>query len=531
MAKGKKNKSKGNKSKSSNKQPQQQQQSGEEASGGDGSNDGNAAHTQNSGKKKEDLDDLNWLKECDTRRDADGEAYLQLEYQDDDELMLLLKEFLETSSATKVLVDNIYQIWQQTVLSTLLASSALWKKDQVQSSDQRQMKDQLKTARYKINFIMHHAVGSMLASQQPKWKDRHQDLLQLCYQTLQLLPRLAESCPHHRTDIRQCIIHFEGKEFLAAVACETWDTLYDYSIPIDPQRFIPILRRCAMLDILDKDWNMLGGWDDILKGLEAKCCLSGPVLRLPCDVLLHEHTTILRNARNSMQCKFFSVRFMRYTEDQAPQRWRYFPKCSAPACSSIETAQAPHPFRCTQCWYFHYCSESCQEYCDAIMGLHPKFCRDTPVTKAQLCKQETEQHLGWASPAAAATSPDAQRDLLCHACGCSERLVAGGGDSSSSGMKRCSKCQSVYYCSRQCQEWDWRIGGHKTQCNADGKKSEAPASVDSGSQDDGGDGASLATAEATNVTENGSSNKAAAPAVAATSNGSAGNNGSLKDLN
>jgi hypothetical protein len=402
--------------------------------------------------QKEDLDALQWLRECDVRRDGDGEAFLQLEYQEDDELMVVLKDFLENSAATKTVIDDIYQIWQATVLSTLLASSSLWKKEQVQNLDQRQMKDQLKTARYKINFIMHHTVGSMLSSTDPKWKERQTDLLQVCYQTLQLLPRLAESCPHHKTDMRQAIIHFEGKEFLAAVACETWDTLYDYSIPIEPERFIPILRRCAMLDILDKDWNMLGGWEDILKGLEAKCCLTGPVLRLPCDNILHERTTILRNARNSMQCKFFSVRFMRYTEDQAPQRWRYFPKCSAPACSHIESVHAPHEFRCRQCWYFHYCSEACKEYCDNIMGLHPKFCRDTPASKAAVCQKETEQYLGWAG-----SSATAHADMLCHACGMSEALVTDN-------MKRCSKCQAVHYCSRQCQEWDWRVGGHKLNC-------------------------------------------------------------------
>jgi hypothetical protein len=31
-------------------------------------------------------------------------------------------------------------------------------------------------------------------------------------------------------------------------------------------------------------------------------------------------------------------------------------------------------------------------------------------------------------------------------------------------MKRCSKCHAVYYCSRQCQEWDWRVGGHRVHC-------------------------------------------------------------------
>uniref|UniRef100_A0A7S3L4T4 MYND-type domain-containing protein n=1 Tax=Amphora coffeiformis TaxID=265554 RepID=A0A7S3L4T4_9STRA len=399
----------------------------------------------------ENLDTMDWLRYCETKNDANGEPFLQLEYQPGDEMMKYLQRFLEESIATKQVVEIVYQIWQQTVLSTLLSSSKLWIKDTVTASDQRHMKEKLKLSRYKINFIMHHVVGAMLTSPEAKWKRLRDDLLQLCYQTLQLLPRLAESIPHHKTDIRRVIMHFEGKEFLASAACETWDTLYDFSIPIDPARFIPVLRRCAMLDILDKDWNMLGGWEDILKGLEAKCCLNGPVMRLPCDAVLHEHTTILRNARNSMQCKFFSVRFMRYTDDQAPQRWRYFPKCSAPACANIETPEKVHPFRCRKCWYFHYCSESCQEYCDNIMGLHPKFCGDTPASKAALCRKETETHLGWTDPMGDA--------IVCQACGTTEENIGSDGQ-----MKRCSKCQKIYYCSRQCQEWDWRHGGHSGRC-------------------------------------------------------------------
>jgi hypothetical protein len=409
---------------------------------------------------RENLDELLWLRECELRRDGTGEPYLQLEYQEDDQLMKTLQEFLADSAATKEIVHDIYQIWQQTVLSTLLASSALWKKENVTAADQRQMKDHLKLSRYKINFIMHHTVGSMLTSTDPKWLSRKDDLLMLCQNTLHLLPRLAESCPHHKTDIRQTIIHFEGKEFLAATACETWDTLYDYSIPIDPNRFIPVLRRCAMLDILDKDWNMLGGWEDILKGLEAKCFPSLSLQRLPTDTILHEQTTVLRNARNSMQCKFFSVRFMRYTEDQAPQRWRYFPKCSAPACASIEHPEQPHKYRCKRCWYFHYCSPACQEYCDNIMGLHPKFCKDTPSTKAALCKKETEQYLGW-------TVADADEHLVCHSCGATEDVeVPGKSSNGQSKMKRCQQCRAVCYCSRQCQEWDWRVGGHRKTCKA-----------------------------------------------------------------
>lgn len=506
----------------------------------------NSNKTRN--KNPENLDDLNWLRDCELRHTVNGEPYLQLEYQPEDELILLLHSFLEESAASPDIVDAIYQIWQHTVVSTLLQSSAVWRKASVTATDQRHMKETLKTARYKINFILHHVTGSMLTSPAPKWVALRESVLTtLCYNTLQLVPRLAESCPHHATDIRQAIIHFEGKEFLAVVACETWDALYDFAIPIDPGRFIPVLRRCAMLDILDKDWNMLGGWEDVLKGIEIKCCMghyqqnnsihnnnnSWMIHRLQSDAVLHETTTVLRNARNSMQCKFFSVRFMRYTEDQAPQRWRYFPKCSAPACSNIETAEHFHKFRCRKCWYFHYCSASCQEYCDNIMGLHPKFCKDTPASKAALCQKETEQYLGWLgtnyhdphnnatttttytynadgtttavhSGGVSTTGRGSGSDgspnnnnvmarISCQACGsldddCGAGLLAADAvpsttTTTATKIKRCIQCQTVTYCSRQCQEWDWRVGGHRDVCRAlNGGKSSFRAAADARQQ-------------------------------------------------
>jgi len=166
--------------------------------------------------KQEDLSTLNWLRDCEVRRDSDGEPLLQLEYHPDDELLVTFQRFLETCSPTQEIVDELYQIWQQTVLNTLLASSSLWKQDSVTSRDQRQLKDQLKLARYKIHFVMHHVVGQLLTNSE--WDELHAPLKQVVFQTLQLLPRLAESVPHHQTDLRQVILHFEGKEFLAAVA-------------------------------------------------------------------------------------------------------------------------------------------------------------------------------------------------------------------------------------------------------------------------------------------------------------------------
>lgn len=236
MAKGKKKSSKGG-----NKQKNVKSEKGEQE-------DKNVATAA-----KENLDTMDWLRYCETRTDANGEPLLLLEYQTNDEMMKYLSRFLEESMATKQVVDIIFQIWQQTVLSTLLSSSKLWTQETVTATDQRHMKEILKLSRYKVNFILHHVVGAMLTSPDLKWQRLRDPLLQFCYQSLQLLPRLAESIPHHKTDVRRLLMHFEGKEFLASVACETWDTLYDYSIPIDPALFIPVLRRCAMLDILDKD--------------------------------------------------------------------------------------------------------------------------------------------------------------------------------------------------------------------------------------------------------------------------------------
>jgi hypothetical protein len=78
----------------------------------------------------------------------------------------------------------------------------------------------------------------------------------MCYNTLLLVPRLAESCPHSPSDIRAAIVHFEGKEFLAAVACETWDIHHTDFVGYSPgfsivDTILPHPRTC-------KGW--LQGW-------------------------------------------------------------------------------------------------------------------------------------------------------------------------------------------------------------------------------------------------------------------------------
>jgi hypothetical protein len=31
-------------------------------------------------------------------------------------------------------------------------------------------------------------------------------------------------------------------------------------------------------------------------------------------------------------------------------------------------------------------------------------------------------------------------------------------------MMRCGGCASVWYCSKQCQQWDWTSGNHNLEC-------------------------------------------------------------------
>jgi hypothetical protein len=90
-------------------------------------------------------------------------------------------------------------------------------------------------------------------------------------------------------------------------------------------------------------------------------------------------------------------------------------------------------------------------------------------------------------------------------------------------MKRCSKCQAVYYCSRQCQEWDWRVGGHRLYCKKvlDGNPSGAPINLAAAS---GAVGAGISGTGAT------ASNGVTAGITATLSAGTAPG-GTIKELN
>ena len=87
-----------------------------------------------------------------------------------------------------------------------------------------------------------------------------------------------------------------------------------------------------------------------------------------------------------------------------------------------------------------------------LILIHPDIDKVDDVSTSQL-----KSSLGSSLP-----SPNDKTDRLqcCAQCGHS-----GNGDSATHhNLLRCSKCKSVYYCTKECQKDHWKI--HKAECNS-----------------------------------------------------------------
>ena len=286
----------------------------------------------------------------------------------------------------------------------------MWKKDSVTARISDNMKDMLKQARYKINFILHHLTGSMLTSTAKKWIALKPHILDMCYNTLLLVPRLAESCPHSPTTFVSPLSISKARNFSPPSPAKPGTHCTISPFPLTPAKFIPVLRRCAMLDILDKDWNMLGGWEDILKGMEAKCC-TGRAAPRSCASPATPFCTKKRPfcATPAIPCSASSFPSASCATRKTRPRsgGATFPSAPPRPARNIETAGPAAPAPLPKVLVLSLLqSPACQEYCDNIMGLHPKFCKDTPASKAALCQKETEQYLGWTTAAASGDNED-----------------------------------------------------------------------------------------------------------------------------
>jgi hypothetical protein len=263
------------------------------------------------------------------------------------------------------------------------------------------------------------------------------------------------------------MLHFAIKSHLSRCACAIWhpllqsDNMNYLTSHVPPPKLIPVdlliptMRRLGMVDVLEEGWNLLGDWNDILEPFQSQGATL--LLKTPADEVLQERSSVWKLARNSMLCRgMFTnpempARLRMPRMSNPPQCFRYFPKCTTTACANIETPQKPHKIRCQKCWYFHCCSPACEMHAEMFNEHH---CSFNPPDKVALIKSETELHLKRNSSADQQVVDEGKR---CNFCMTRKENI-------SSKMMRCGACQSVWYCSRECQQWDWSLGKHKAQC-------------------------------------------------------------------
>ena len=290
-------------------------------------------------------------------------------------------------------------------------------------------------------------------------------LQKCCYNILNLLQDLFDSkCQHSKKDMGKTFIHFPTKKYLGGCCTTMWYMLAHLRIlSLNAQVFIAILRRLAMRDLVDPYWNLCGSWSEVLTHLDHKIFAnsgSGPIVRSRIDEELDKLSLARKRARNSINCHGMYSNRVAMGHDMswlgrdefAPQRFEYFPKCSAPGCVNIETKERPHSLRCTKCHYFHYCCAPCQTFCEERTNVHERYCTSVSPQKAECTKQQMEAFL-CASQKSGGKKGEYHQ---CNTC----RMPASNCDKELMG---CSQCKSVAYCSHFCQKFDWQ-NGHKEQC-------------------------------------------------------------------
>ena len=85
---------------------------------------------------------------------------------------------------------------------------------------------------------------------------------------------LAEQYSHHPNDFVKTLIHFEVKSFITNCSRNTWQMMMrttdgisshrDAKLTVFPTSFlVPSMRKMGMMDVLDDDWMMYGGWSQV----------------------------------------------------------------------------------------------------------------------------------------------------------------------------------------------------------------------------------------------------------------------------
>ncbi|KAJ3076252.1 Hsp90 cochaperone [Podochytrium sp. JEL0797] len=204
---------------------------------------------------------------------------------------------------------------------------------------------------------------------------------------------------------------------------------------------LPLARRLFMRDAVDLD--MYGAFRETCQELNL------PISTDRCDLALDARTSTICESRRLATCRLINMSGMLAnfgaqfgTSLPATDSWAYTPKCGLWECTDMETRSKPHEFSCSRCEKVHYCSRECAMD-DDLKG-HARLC---PGGARPGDKERRNP----------STVPEQKH---CGNCLAPESAVVG----SEGKFKKCSKCQVVKYCGPFCQEYHWKIGGHKKEC-------------------------------------------------------------------
>ena len=400
-----------------------------------------------------------WMRECDKLMGEDEDGYpcpLLTEFTEDTSpgsLLSRLDSFLDGAEPSQALIDEVRDHLVSGVLTpTVDRIVSTWSANTVTPEAQRSLHEHVNLMDDKSQFL-HRVLSEIL--QRPSWRHLHQSVYRAVNDILLAVIPVAKQYPHNPDDFVDTVLHFQVRPFLCRFSIAAWSGYGAWSGASKPitkmptDLIVPTMRRLAMHDVLDDDFMSMGEWNELISSMNK--CLDVPVVKDSSDKILQEKTFIWRKSRNSIQCRRMMNSQSVYMRHMPPasQCFEYFSKCSVGGCSNIETPEKPHPHRCTKCYYFHFCSNACNQYAE-MFDLHD--CDATPREKVEGIKRATEAYLGLNKKRG---SPESKHER-CNFCKTMRENATKGK------LLQCTRCKGVSYCDRDCQQWDWPE--HKGVC-------------------------------------------------------------------
>jgi hypothetical protein len=391
-----------------------------------------------------------------------GESLLDSYYyspgdDEHDEVNTMIGDFLsKNTNPVQDVLDKVLELCKKTIEKTIGTIQHTWIQDTISVESQRECREQTRLMSNKCTLLV--AVHMEMLVNPNYTLEKDQVFENINKMLLSVIP-FYRKYPHKPGNILATLVHFQIKDFLSGCTHNIWSSILPDSglrtkvskspsvpkLPLD--LFVPTLRRLGMMDLLDQNWTMYEAWDEILSQFQSTGIL-GSSAATATDSILKERSNQWKLARNSIMCRNHH-KMGKYGMPNAPQCFRYFPKCTASPCLNIETADKPHKIRCQTCWYFHCCSPGCQRYAE-MFDQHQ--CQFTPPEKASQIRDETKLYLQNTTIVEKEGNSD-----QCNFCATNKKHLP-------QKMSRCGACQSVWYCSKDCQQWDWTLGNHKAVC-------------------------------------------------------------------